>query len=213
VTKRRPVQERGEASRDALLHAALELLAERGMAGLSHRAIADRAGVSPGMTSYFFSSLDELGRDAIISHYTARTAELRTVVDAMHDLRASPSVMARAAANLLATNTEQLILAHFEVCLNAARRPDLREALAPMLAILHDVAERVADVIGVEDRVGFGIAAVAIIDGVQLRRLAQGIAGRDEMEEALTMLGVGMIALQEDPDRWRTRLGTVADTS
>lgn len=208
MTKRLPVQGRGEASRNALLNAAMELLAERGMAGLSHRAVAGRAGVSAGMTSYFFSSIDELGREAILRHYTMRNERLRTTIEALRTVQASPIAMARAASDLLATYSEQLILAHFEVCLNAARQPDLREALLPMLATTRQVAETVAEVIGIEDRVGFAIAASAILDGIQLRRLSQGLDVREEMEAALIMLGVGALALQEDPDRWQTRLAT-----
>jgi len=200
------VQERGEASRDALLDAAMELVAERGLAGLSHRAVAERAGVSSGMTSYFFASLDELGREAIIRNYAVHIADLRAVIDDLTATHASPALIVRAAANILTAISEQVMLAHAEVCLNAARRDDLRDALRPMLSTLRELAEATADVIGIEDRAAFGRSASAIVDGIQLRRLAEGISGRDELEHALLLLGTGLLATQAEPERWRARL-------
>ena len=46
--------------RAALLEAAVEVIAEEGVAGATHRSIAARAGMSTSTTSYFFSSLDDL---------------------------------------------------------------------------------------------------------------------------------------------------------
>ena len=50
----------GQARRAALLEAAVEVIAEQGVAGATHRAVAARAGMPTSTTSYFFSSLDEL---------------------------------------------------------------------------------------------------------------------------------------------------------
>ena len=50
----------GRARRAALLDAAVEVIAEQGVAGPTHRSIAARAGMSTSTTSYFFSSLDQL---------------------------------------------------------------------------------------------------------------------------------------------------------
>src|SRR5262249_39795807 len=46
--------------RRAVLEAALAVVAERGIAGATHREIAKRAGVSLSTTSYFFASIDDL---------------------------------------------------------------------------------------------------------------------------------------------------------
>jgi DNA-binding transcriptional regulator YbjK len=57
---RQPAQERGRRRRDALLDAGAELLAESGFAGVSHRAVAERAGLPLAATTYYFRSRDEL---------------------------------------------------------------------------------------------------------------------------------------------------------
>lgn len=53
-----------ERRREALMTAALELLAEGGMAAATVRAIADRAGVTPGLIRHYYSGKDELLRAA-----------------------------------------------------------------------------------------------------------------------------------------------------
>lgn len=57
---RQPAQERGRRRRDALLDAGVELLAEGGFAAMSHRAVAERAGLPLAATTYYFRSRDDL---------------------------------------------------------------------------------------------------------------------------------------------------------
>jgi AcrR family transcriptional regulator len=62
--RRRPRQksqeERSTATRDALIHAAIDLIAERGYAAITTNLVADRAGVSRGALQHHFKSRDEL---------------------------------------------------------------------------------------------------------------------------------------------------------
>jgi TetR/AcrR family transcriptional repressor of bet genes len=65
TTNRRPYKrESEETRREALIEAALELVAEGGPQAASVRAIADRAGVTPGLIRHYFSSKEELNRAA-----------------------------------------------------------------------------------------------------------------------------------------------------
>ncbi|MBP9952280.1 MAG: TetR family transcriptional regulator C-terminal domain-containing protein [Cypionkella sp.] len=62
---RRPYRRESEvARREALITAALELVAEGGSASATVRAIAQRAGVTPGLIRHYFLSKDELIRAA-----------------------------------------------------------------------------------------------------------------------------------------------------
>jgi AcrR family transcriptional regulator len=63
VTEAEPVsrQERKQRTRQALLDAALELLADRPFASLSLREVAKRAGIVPTAFYRHFASMDELG--------------------------------------------------------------------------------------------------------------------------------------------------------
>ena len=57
-------RESEEARRDALILAAMDLVAEGGSQAATVRAIADRAGVTPGLIRHYFTSKEELTRAA-----------------------------------------------------------------------------------------------------------------------------------------------------
>ena len=56
---------RGEQRRAELLEAAIHLIGAHGLDGVTHRAVAAEAGVSPASTSYYFRSKDELIDEAL----------------------------------------------------------------------------------------------------------------------------------------------------
>ena len=60
IRKRRTHEERREATRAALLAAAVEVIAEVGFASATTSMIADRAGVTRGALQYHFESRDEM---------------------------------------------------------------------------------------------------------------------------------------------------------
>jgi len=65
MTERRPYRrESEERRRDDLIAAALDLVADGGLQAATVRAIADRAGVTPGLIRHYFSSKEELTRAA-----------------------------------------------------------------------------------------------------------------------------------------------------
>jgi TetR/AcrR family transcriptional regulator, regulator of biofilm formation and stress response len=168
------------------------------MAGVSHRAVAARAGVSLSATTYYFSSLADLEHAAFTEHYTRRIADYRAAGEALRGLDLSATEITRGAADLLASSSIGLLSAHFEVYLNAGRRSDLRDALQPVFAAMSEVMAQVAERLGVRDIDTFVTAAIAVIEGVQIRRVAQGISGHTEIARSLEMLLTG--ALADTPD-------------
>lgn len=65
MAERRPYRRESlDKRRDALIAAALELVAEGGPQSATVRAIADRAGVTPGLIRHYFSSKEVLTREA-----------------------------------------------------------------------------------------------------------------------------------------------------
>jgi TetR/AcrR family transcriptional regulator len=65
-----------DATREAILAAALDVFSERGFDGASTREIASRAGVTQPLLNYHFSSKDELWRAAVDGIFEALAAEL-----------------------------------------------------------------------------------------------------------------------------------------
>ncbi|SEC81528.1 DNA-binding transcriptional regulator YbjK [Rhodococcus koreensis] len=71
VTTRPAVSKQGQRDpgrRDRLVDVAVEVIAERGVAGATHRAVAEAAGVPLGSTTYYFKSLEDLHAEAITRH-------------------------------------------------------------------------------------------------------------------------------------------------
>ena len=76
VTDRRPYRrESEETRRDALIVAALDLVAAGGPQAATVRAIAERAGVTPGLIRHYFSSKEELTRAAYRRHMDRLTRD------------------------------------------------------------------------------------------------------------------------------------------
>lgn len=73
--RRRFRREGEERRREALVAAALELVAEGGVAGATVRAIAERAGVTPGLIRHYFDSKEELIRAAYAAVMERMTEE------------------------------------------------------------------------------------------------------------------------------------------
>jgi AcrR family transcriptional regulator len=83
--KRRPA--RGYA-RDAILDATLDIIADHGIDAVTHRRVADQAGVSPGSTTHHFSSREELIGEAF--RFYLRQAD-RFLMTINEEVRASVS--------------------------------------------------------------------------------------------------------------------------
>ncbi|MEM1111981.1 MAG: TetR family transcriptional regulator [Pseudomonadota bacterium] len=57
-------QQRGQQTRERILDATLELIAAEGIAAVTHRAVAARAGVQHSLTTYYFKDLMQLLTEA-----------------------------------------------------------------------------------------------------------------------------------------------------
>src|SRR4051794_5676944 len=77
-TVRRP---RGAARRDKLAAAALELVERDGLEAVTHRRVADLAGVPLAATTYYFASKNELLQAAMVLHKEREADELRAIAD------------------------------------------------------------------------------------------------------------------------------------
>ncbi|WP_162795598.1 TetR/AcrR family transcriptional regulator [Nonomuraea lactucae] len=113
-----PAQERGRLRRATLLGAAVELLTEGGFAAVTHRAVAQRAGLPLAATTYYFASRDQLLAEAFAQLVEAELATTRDWI-ADHGLTGLPDLIAAA------DRTRQLGL--WELYVHAGRDPVLRQ--------------------------------------------------------------------------------------
>jgi len=124
--------------RTAILDGALEVLAEQGMRGLTHRAVDAAAGLPPGSTSYYFRSRAALVTGCVQRLVERDLTEDVATVDAAVDAAVQgagpdlPAVLAGALTAVgvrMATAERQRTLARYELSLAAVRDAALRAEL------------------------------------------------------------------------------------
>jgi len=117
---------RNEERRIALADAGIELLADTGARGLTHRAVDARAGVPVGTASNYFPS-----RQALLEALVTRITEQLTPDPAVHArlsaLEPSRQVFADYTRDIVArlTTERSVTLALFELRIESARNPDV----------------------------------------------------------------------------------------
>ncbi|MFF8279012.1 TetR/AcrR family transcriptional regulator [Streptomyces lateritius] len=123
ATPATPTASRAERIGDA----ALDLLVERGMRGLTHRAVDERAGLPQGSTSNHART-----RQALLETAVRRQVELESRVLTPHEMP-GPGSDAGALVDALAlalhrylTDHRALLVSRYELALEATRRPELR---------------------------------------------------------------------------------------
>ena len=134
------MQQRGRERREALLRAALEVLAEGGMKAVTHRAVAARARVPLASTTYYFESIEQIVEEALLLGVEERVARLRPLVSATRAPEQSVPELAGAFVSTVLARPEAEILAQLEVYLEAARNPALRDAAASAIGMFEQVA-------------------------------------------------------------------------
>ena len=193
---RRPYKrESEETRREALISAALELVAEGGPQAATVRAIADRAGVTPGLIRHYFSTKEELTRAAYLRLMDRMTGDNAAVLeDAAHSPAAR--LAAFVAASLRPPVVDPLRLGVWAGFIHGVQRdPDMRAihqqsyvAYRDLLQSLIAALPRPADDARLR---ADAIACNAVIDGLWLEgsALPEGFATGELERIGLTAVG------------------------
>ncbi|MGC7093683.1 TetR/AcrR family transcriptional regulator [Amycolatopsis lurida] len=177
------------SAREAILRAALKVVGEQGVAGLTNRRIVAEAGVSLGSLTYHFPSQTELLRQAMLL-FAAEEAKKLTELAETHR---TDGISVEQAAVAVEHVLEQMTfttddIAPLELYLQAGRDPELRDATQRCFAAYDELATTILAALGVPDPQRLAGPVVALIAGLQLRRLATGEAPATPASTALTML-------------------------
>ena len=168
-----PQQARGEERRERILRATLGIIGRDGIAGVTHRRIADEAGVPLGSLTYWFATKDDLLREALRLFVDEETARLRRAGEAIEE-GSSPTEIAERFSEVLEAAGETEQVAQFELYLEAARNPALREVAQQCFAAYDEISMLALRAAGVEDDEVLPALFVSLADGLGLRRLAGG---------------------------------------
>lgn len=119
---------RGERVRRSLIEAAFRIIAEQGVAGISHRAVARVSGTSHGLVTYHFGAIEGLLRATMEYVGAANLADQESylpLLDAATSADELVTVLAHNAERRLVKNRD-MGLALMELRLAAARNAELR---------------------------------------------------------------------------------------
>lgn len=151
--------------------AALAVLAERGMRGLTHRAVDEAAGLPPGSTSNVARS-----RAALLDLALTRLDEIET--ERFTSGGPFPSDL-DALADLLAANVAVLLdrhrslsLARYEMALEATRQPELRRRYDDLGKRPRALATAAMSAVGSPDPQGHGRTLTAFVEGLTFDAIA-----------------------------------------
>ncbi|WP_052849787.1 TetR/AcrR family transcriptional regulator [Streptomyces avicenniae] len=112
--------------RERIIGAALDLVAEEGVAGVSHRKIAARAGVPLGSMTYHFRSMDALLREAFTCFSGTVVAVFEERLGAAATCEEAAEAVTGLIHHLSSGDQRELVLTH-ELYTLAAREPAYRE--------------------------------------------------------------------------------------
>ena len=169
---------RGNARRLLLLQTTLRLIADEGIDAVSHRAVAEAAGVSLGSTTYWFSSRQEMLRQAL-EHFA------RLEIEALNEHLAGVLGRRLSRRRLVDEFTAMLVpqlgeqrwrtVAQYALIQEAARQPELEPVCREWTAAWERALAEVFVSLRAPDPELEARMFLAMLDGILLRQLRRRI--------------------------------------
>lgn len=199
---RAPQQERSQRRREALLQAAVELIAEGGVPAVTHRAVAARAGLPPSTTGYFFASINDLAAEAL------RVRMQRTVDDFLGLIGPTTDADSLLHAVGHLPVDQQVELTQVTLYLEASRNPAMRGPVADAVETSRALAENLLRTIGLPNAAAASAAFVALFQGFMLQHLAtpDDPPSPTQLTDALLALLAGYLLTNQERRTLQNRL-------
>ncbi|MFI9808499.1 TetR/AcrR family transcriptional regulator [Streptomyces sp. NPDC052301] len=183
-----PHADRSVPMRRRIITAVLKIIGEDGVAAVTNRRIAKEAGVSLGSVTYHFETQHELLRETLLHFVREEARHFTELADQCQtediDIEDAASLAGQVACG---SALDTAHLAPFELYLHAGRDERLREAAAEAFSAYDRLAARILTALGVPDAQRLAATTVALVMGLQLRRLATG-SRVDDLVDALLLL-------------------------
>ncbi|MGW2747091.1 TetR/AcrR family transcriptional regulator [Streptomyces sp. NPDC001450] len=183
---------------DLVADTALALLAERGMRGLTHRAVDEAAGLPQGSTSNVARTRQALLELAVRRHAEreARVLALEEMPDPRGGLDALAEGLALAVHRSL-TRGRELLIARYELALEASRRPELRAYYDATGAVFKEQLAALLTAVGSTDPARHVLSVIAWADGLMFSCAAGSFSAEvpslEEVRKGLRELLAGML--------------------
>jgi DNA-binding transcriptional regulator YbjK len=190
--------------REQILEAALRVIGRAGRQAVTHRAVAEEAGVPLGSTTYYFDSRDDLLRQALEHVAASEVERYESLGEELRSVKSPRELADRLIAELVAAAEDRIAyIAEYELWLEAGRRPELRSAAQSWCDAEQRSVAGAMETLGSADPATDASLVVATLDGLGERILAR----EDEPAEAAAELRPELRRLIERlaaPDRDRS---------
>jgi DNA-binding transcriptional regulator YbjK len=163
-----------QGRREQILEATLRVIGREGREAVTHRAVAEEAGVPLGSTTYYFDSRDDLLGQAL-EHVSAQEVErYGRLGEKLRDVKSGRELADRLISELVAAAEDRVAyIAEYELWLEAGRRPDLREAAQSWCNAEQGAVAVAMEALGSSDPRADASIVVAALDGLGERVLAR----------------------------------------
>jgi len=176
-----PARRAHGGGRDALIDAAAELIAEQGLRGVSHRTVADRAGVAHGLVRHHFKTLDSLVLEAV-----RRAGEESITLSLLEPGTGDLGDLAAGLPGHVRDEPYKHAMS-YELAREGLRRADLGEVMRGVYDDYVDAVRRELERAGInEETDALARVVFAALDGLVLQQIVRGRPG--DLESGIARL-------------------------
>ena len=175
--------------REQILDATLRVIGRDGRESVTHRAVAEEAGVPLGSTTYYFDSRDDILGQAL-EHVAAQEVErYGRLADELRSSKSARELADRLVSELVAAAEDRTAyIAEYELWLEAGRRPELREAAQSWCDAEQRSVAGALETLGSNDPGADASLVVAALDGLGERLLGREADPAEAAKELLPEL-------------------------
>lgn len=171
-TRARLSQERSRHRREELLDAAIALFADGGARGITHRAVASKAGLPPATTTYYFTSINELIEEALSRHIGIWLHDLEALTADPVEVDISIADAESLISAIFAAHSPETVGLQLSIYLAAARNRELRPKAAEALDALEVLIAKMLHHVGILEAATVARSVVSVIVGTSFSRLS-----------------------------------------
>jgi DNA-binding transcriptional regulator YbjK len=163
-----------QGRREQILEAALRLIGRSGRESITHRAVAEEAGVPLGSTTYYFKSRHDLLGQALEHVAAEEVVRYGLLGEELRGVKSGRELADWLIDELVAAAEDRVAYtAEYELWLEAGRRPELREAAQSWCDAEQRAVAGALEDLGSSDPRADASLVVAAIDGLGERVLAR----------------------------------------
>ena len=166
--------------REALLAATVHVVAQKGLRGMTYRAVAELAGVNNTLVAHHFGT-----RDALIEAALEWSVNQSIGLSGLESLPATEDEFCRSIMDVIRENPDMQTF-QYEMILEARRRPELAGAVRRLYESYIAALSRGLQNLGMSDDYAVAQATFAALDGLVLQLIAG--ADPDHVERAIRYL-------------------------